>query len=63
LQCFDMLPKFERGLVSTKTDDADPVSLRREPLSKKPRSGRHQVGMVGVVLLRMPENLPALNEC
>src|SRR6202021_3775734 len=55
---FDILAEFEGRLVTAKWHDADTVTLRRLPLSVKPRAGHHQIGMAGIVLRGMLKDLP-----
>src|ERR1700730_15667986 len=55
---FDILAKLARRFMSSKRNDADGVALGRLPLPMKPRTRNNKVGVVGIVLFGVPENLP-----
>src|ERR1700751_5534956 len=55
---FDVLAKFARRFVSDKRNDSDLVALGRLPLAVKPRSRDNKIRAVGIVLRRVPKNLP-----
>src|SRR5713226_5423131 len=44
--------------MSCKRNQSNVVRLRRLPLPVKPRTGHNKIGVLGVVLLRVAENLP-----
>src|SRR5258705_12707818 len=55
---FDVLAKFARRFVPAKGNDADRVALGRLPFAVKPRSRDNKIRVVGIVLRRVPKNLP-----
>src|SRR5260370_31535132 len=54
----DIFAELARRFVSRKRDQPDAVRLRRLPLAVEPRTGNHEIRVLGIVLFRMAKNLP-----
>src|SRR5258708_10111396 len=55
---FDIFAELARRFVSRKRNQPDAVRLWRLPLAVEPRTGNHEIRVLGIVLFRVPENLP-----
>src|SRR6266446_10525689 len=54
----DIFAELTRRFMSRKRNQPDTVRLWRLPLAVKPRTCNHEIRMLGIVLLRVAENLP-----